>query len=561
VLILAALLLVFMMALLAFAIDIGYIVLVRTQLQAAADSAAMAAGETMALPRDEMEAVAKQFAGYNDGGGRKVELLSKDIEYGMWDASVRVFTPSATPGNAVRVTTRTDSETGGEAALFFGRIFNRDSFAQRASAVSMCNPRDIVFVVDLSGSMNDDTDPKNTASLNSEYAPLGYPNIGSELLQKVYNDFNFGTYPGVSEWVGKPLGVSSSDSLNKLMDTSGPLSKSTIPTKYRIKSSDSTTVRKQKAYSWVMDVQIPQVMPAAKPVPNSSSNYAYWAKYLDSYSSQVGYLSYTRFMMYYGRDLRPDGSTYVPLSRLSPDCPWHTESTPGGTFSFPPSEQPTHASRRAIIAAMAVVKERNEGISDLSQRDWVSIVTFDKITGGGPVVLQPLTGDYDAAMRAATTMQACGDDTYSTATETGLIAGANLVKRQSEGGSGREATNKVVVLLTDGQPNLYSSPNNTISSYVSANPSPNFYSGTSKNAYQAALMQTSMMKGNRWQMFPVGIGLGTDYDFMDRLSRLGGTANDSGKSPRGSANPAEYEQRLTEIFDEIIRSPRVRLVQ
>ena len=74
-------------------------------------------------------------------------------------------------------------------------------------------------------------------------------------------------------------------------------------------------------------------------------------------------------------------------------------------------------------------------------------------------------------------------------------------------------------------------------------------------------MQAARMDADNWDMFAVGMGLGADYDFMDRLARMGGTANGDGQSPRGSGNPAEYEQRLTEIFEEIITNPQVRLVQ
>ena len=61
-------------------------------------------------------------------------------------------------GNAVKVTTRTNDSTGGN-PFFFGRVFGLTSFTLKASAVAMANPRDIAFVVDLSGSMNDDTEP------------------------------------------------------------------------------------------------------------------------------------------------------------------------------------------------------------------------------------------------------------------------------------------------------------------------------------------------------------------------------------------------------------------
>ena len=60
--------------------------------------------------------------------------------------------------------------------------------------------------------------------------------------------------------------------------------------------------------------------------------------------------------------------------------------------------------------------------------------------------------------------------------------------------------------------------------------------------------------------YPVGIGMGCDYAFMDRMARMGRTADSLGQSARGSGNPAEYEQRLRDIFLDIIGNPRVRLV-
>ena len=50
-------------------------------------------------------------------------------------------------------------------------------------------------------------------------------------------------------------------------------------------------------------------------------------------------------MLDWGRNGKPDGTNYTPLSTSSAYCPYHSESTAGGTFSFPPSEQPTHSAR------------------------------------------------------------------------------------------------------------------------------------------------------------------------------------------------------------------------
>jgi hypothetical protein len=266
-------------------------------------------------------------------------------------------------------------------------------------------------------------------------------------------------------------------------------------------------------------------------------------------------------MLDHGRDVRPESNTYVPLSQFSPDSSWHSESTAGGTFSFPPREMPTHAARRALIAAIEVVKERNANISDPNNKDWISIISYDKTSGGGPTIVQPLTDDYASAMQASTTLQACGDFGATTATETALIKAKNHISFKKKGGLGRNAANKVVVLLTDGLPNLYSSSSTTIDAYISSHSElTDFYNN---GAYwcDASLMQAASMNAENWSLYPVGIGLGCDYGFMDRMARLGNTANSQGESARGSGNPAEYEQRLTDIFKKIITSPKLRLVQ
>jgi len=563
VLVLAAVLFMVMLAMVAFAIDIGYLSLVRTQLQAAADAAALAGAASTNLSLAESRATAQDIAARNIAGGRPVLLNDSDIEFGVWDVETRTFTPSQS-WNAVRVTARHDATSGGPTQLFFGPLLGVAAVNQQASAVATVNPRDIAFVVDLSGSMNDDTDPDNTASLNSRYAADGYPTIGTDLMQQVYDDFGFGTYPGTSQWAGQPLGIpSSSDWVNRLTKSGGPLRNSSIPVRYRVLSNDSSSTRTWKAYAWVMEVQIHgSLMPNATPVPNADVNYNYWKTYIDQYYSQLGYRSYMKFMMYNGRERKPDGSTYTPLSLNSGITPMHAETTDGGTFMFPPREQPTHAARRAIIAAIQVVSQHNQMISNPNQRDWVSIITFDKnsVSPPSPRIEQSLTSDYQAAMEACTRLQACSDSTSNTCTEAGLILARNHIKPQSQGGAGRERTNKIVVLLTDGMPNLYQSSTTTINNYVAANPNPNFYTTTSYPR-QAALMQTHMMQGDNWYVYPVGVGLGTDYDFMDRVARMSGTANAKGQSPRGTGNPGEYEDVLRNIFEQIITRPKLRLVQ
>ncbi|MBX7165365.1 MAG: hypothetical protein K1X74_03365 [Pirellulales bacterium] len=706
VLVLVAFSLVFLLGLVALALDVGFIVLVRSQLQNAADSAAMAAAGVMGSDPDHAVATAREFAELHMAADLPVNLQDTDVEFGTWDTTTRAFAASAEVGNAIRVTCRRDATSpDGKCPLFFARIFGHQDFEMRAQAVAMANPRDICFVVDLSGSMNDDTEPCwATTAINSTFAGQGYPTIGNDLVQAIYEDFGFGAFPGAIEHIGQPLGVPQNQwAYAEMTRDDGPLSGSGVPVAYRVQAGDTESARKQKAYRWIIDNQIAVLMPNAQPAPNSG-NYAYWEKYIDyimrtvsitpppppappappsppaptpspappapsappssppppppppsgmlwprspdravvrlddatfwgasrigpasrrdlqvammpgdamqwliplaltgatspgtppvnrgtippnldpdritgfnnpnqatfpsaagasGWRMKVGYRTYVQFMLDHGRDEIVVAGQRTPLSTQSSLCPFHSESTAGGSFNFPPREQPTHASRRAIIAAMHVVDQQNGSIPDVGQRDWVSVVTYDTLSGGGPVVLQQLTGDYHTAMQAVTRMQAVSDKGASTATESGMIVAKQHLLPSNQGGAGRKMANKVLVLLTDGVPNLYSSSASTISQFQANFPSADYYANGAY-WYDACLMQAMDIQNRHWRLFPVGLGLGTDYNFMDRLARLGMTANEAGQGPRGSGNPAEYEQRLTEIFEDIIKNPQVRLVQ
>jgi hypothetical protein len=299
-------------------------------------------------------------------------------------------------------------------------------------------------------------------------------------------------------------------------------------------------------------------MPAARPVPDSqdSASFSYWSEYLDevvdqsSSNEKVGYRNYVQYMMDRGRD-DEIGTQHAQFSVSSGYCPYHSETVGGVSYQFPPREQPTHACRRSLIAAIQEIKAKNTS-ADLSQRDWVSIVTFDTVAGTQRIL--DLTGDYDLAITKCTTLQACSDNSYSTATETGLLAAKNHLDA-----SGRSNTLKLVVLLTDGMPNLKSSSNTTISNYRTNNPSSYYYGGTDNYNHDAALMQVNAMQLSGYKTFAVGVGLGTDYAFMDKVVQMSTTEADSA-APRTSGDPAEYETELREIFEQIIESARVRLV-
>jgi len=566
----AAFLMILMLGMVAFAVDVGYMMVEQTQLQSAADSAAMAAAANMSGIQSNMLSAAQQYGGYYNAGGKAVSIASSDVQYGTWNSTSRAFTPGGSVSNAIKVTARRDNSTGAN-GTFFGRVLGLTSFSIPVSAVAIANPRDICFVVDLSGSMNDDTVTGYGSS--ASYRSSGYSSDYSTMMQQVFTDFNFGTYPGTTQKPGQPVDSSatwSGSGSHGLYSSSGPLSKSTISTTYRIKSTDSTSTAQQKAYSWMIDNQVASIMPNAKPTPKSStsSSYTYWQSYLSyitgNSSYVIGYRSYVSWLMdECGRDQKPDGSDYGEISVNSPNCPYHTETVGSTSFSFPPREYPTHSQRRSVIAGLQEVQSHNSTISDPNQMDWVSIVTFDKTNDVATRVA--LTSTYSTAMTSATTMQAVGEQGASTDTEEGLLAAYNLIKPASQGGTGRENTQKIVILLTDGVANLHDSSNSTISSYEAANPNTyngvsNYYGSSDYNS-DAAFMQAAAMQSNNWNVYALGIGLAVDWDFMDRMARVGDTADSNGQAPRSSGDPSTYEAEMTALLDQVIDNPQVHLVQ
>jgi hypothetical protein len=147
-------LLVVLVGLVAFAVDIGRMYLVRSQLQSAVDAGALAATMQLQEDRTNVDAAveaAQKFVQFNRVGW--LATVPEDaigVEAGMWDDDLRSFTPGGEKPNAVRVASRLDDEP-----LFFSSVLGHTTFSVPRSAVAKIggNKLDIVMTLDLSGSM------------------------------------------------------------------------------------------------------------------------------------------------------------------------------------------------------------------------------------------------------------------------------------------------------------------------------------------------------------------------------------------------------------------------
>ncbi len=159
---LAAALSVVILGMVAFAVDTSWIVLTRSELQNAADSAALAgAGQLMNgyvqynLPNQTLlqqtvilnsaissaKAAAKQYAGLNKAGGvSPLTLLDADIQVGFLDGSGN-FTASTSTGpypNTVKVLLRRDAQANGQLQLFFGPVLGLSRVNVLAPSAATC---------------------------------------------------------------------------------------------------------------------------------------------------------------------------------------------------------------------------------------------------------------------------------------------------------------------------------------------------------------------------------------------------------------------------------------
>lgn len=182
---LTAILLIPLLGMVAFAVDIGWIVLIRSDLQSAADAAALAGanklmtgyvqynlpGQTatataniLSTAESNASAAAKLYAGYNNAGVTGLTLLDGDIEYGFTDASgnyTAVSGSSTTFPNTIKVSLRRDSTANTSLGLFFGPVLGLSTVDLKATAAAT------IYTANIDSF-------KNTSTLKVAMLPVTY---------------------------------------------------------------------------------------------------------------------------------------------------------------------------------------------------------------------------------------------------------------------------------------------------------------------------------------------------------------------------------------------------
>ncbi len=153
----------------ALVLDMGRLYTAQTELQVAADAAALAAASQL-LSEDDADPqvaaieAANEFAALNPVFGGRPAVWPEDVEFGRatYDPDTQRFEFELAEGNsdAVRVTVRRfdpdpdDPYTDAvHVPYLFARLFDEDGQSLQARATAVLIPRDISVVIDLSNSM------------------------------------------------------------------------------------------------------------------------------------------------------------------------------------------------------------------------------------------------------------------------------------------------------------------------------------------------------------------------------------------------------------------------
>jgi Putative Flp pilus-assembly TadE/G-like len=214
---LVALLVVFLLGMVAFSVDIGWIVLTQSELRNAADSAALAgvkslmdgyvqynlpgltaAQQTTILTTAKNNAIAKAqlFAGYHTAGGvSNLTLNTSDVEFGFTNAAGTYSTSFSGFPNTIKVTMRRDSSANGALTLFVAPVMGvKTSSITTSAAATMYGGTASSFQTTLTGNasvlpltydvnhwnnfMSTGLDPDGNSTLSGGYPALQvYPSI------------------------------------------------------------------------------------------------------------------------------------------------------------------------------------------------------------------------------------------------------------------------------------------------------------------------------------------------------------------------------------------------
>jgi hypothetical protein len=455
VLVLSAFLLTVLFAFVALSVDTGRIVLTETRMQNAVDAASLAAsqeitaavyaaGQGQGSANIDANSIAVEAA--REMAGQVAEANgvfidpAQDVQFGK-----RVYNPStgewpvqwgASPYNVVKVTARRNgddtSAPDGEFPLAFGWAIGKDSVPLETSSTAFVEARDLVLVLDYSGSMNYDS--LLTSSLGSSEAHMLLDGIWDSLVAADPK------WPATSKSKFPSTGFGSINSYEGTYVSSSDTA--TIRNTLGLNANGSDGKRK---YPFPQAGRNSDGSPKSQ--PSNATSDSLWNGYIDyvkgsgylpsAYRKKYGY----RTLMHYLQE-RPSYSGWRPRS-LSEDL-WRTPHYPmqalkdGATLFLDFLHDLDFGDEVGLVGYAGEPSSGTGG--------WV-IDTFSDGDISVNITSNPITPDYDTIDLVLQHHQA-GERGGQTAMGDGIKKGADLLDNNS-----RYGARPTIVLMTDGVPN------------------------------------------------------------------------------------------------------------
>lgn len=569
VLILAASLMVMVLGFAAFTIDIGYLSLAKNQLQTAADSAALAGASELSGTLDpqvvatNVRAAAVEAAAANRAANKSsVYLRESDVALGSrtWNAASQSYVTnwgdSYTPYNLVKVNVmrtenasvdpglRTDADHG--IPLFFGSIFGQNTANLDVNAVATFQPRDVVIVLDFSGSMNDDSELQSInslgrtaveANLEQIYQDLGSPTYGSKLTftpqyAQASGVAASGNIPHIDiTFKGTEIAVTSTKTLTsavlKFSNNNTQTFSGLSGTSKTLKGSGSNS-GKVITYAWI------------KSGTNSSlDSTGYGEKFdftdtgmkthlgLNNVSYPYSGTTWEEFIAYNSASNKQPNNAgyrwkfgYLTLMNYWLEVKESYAETPD---LWKTSEQPIRALKDGVDLFLTYLQ-------DVEAEDQVGFVAYTYSEAVGAKLEHGLTTDLETIRTLKTQRQAGHYNPY-----TNISAGMALA-RQELTANARPKAFRMMVLMTDGLPNKPTSES----------------VGT-----QAVLSEAQLAADNNIKILAISVGAGADTSLMQTIADMTGGIH---FNVPGGQSVASYTAQLQDVFRKVASSRPLKLI-
>lgn len=551
IVVLTAFAMIAIVVMMACAIDIGYMYTMQTQLDRSVDAAALAGAGMLSEGVDEANDKVVEYLVRNPMGGAEMatcedqlatlqtEFLtdhSEDMEVraGHWNASTRTFQESDELPSALSVTMTYPSMP-----TFFGRALGRQSFQIRSESIAMYQPRDMMLAIDLSASMNDDSEFSSIGTLGKSYIDqnsyqmwldLGSPTYGNMGFEPDWVTIPYSTVPASVKWLGTAVDVTATSSIQqiKLYNSSGSTKTFTNPapgtftySSNLIYKCDVKIANKTETVDFFNDSHILRGLGLSGVAYPTEGSWNDFIQYCRSHTSRMSWYDSSVDTAGYRRKFG--------VKSLINFCLKNKPSYAQTPTLWKVSAQPITALKDSVDVFLNYV-----GAVDVDDR--VGLAVYDSADGYAKTE-RALSTDLDQISELTHHRQAGHYHGW-----TNIAAGLKNAREELQAHA-RNGAYKMIVLITDGNANWVGTVNNG-------------YDPTTAN--QNVINEANQCKALKYKVVTISLGSEADTSIMQQVADITDAVHFN--VPGGSSVSA-YSTELTNVFKTIASARPLKLVK